>query len=85
MTAPDYTHGCADGGAADGVPVAQRKASSQCCGAKLAEGGTDENGHTCTQCGQPAVKVLGPKTAHWTCTCGQRRSQVLTEAVDDNG
>lgn len=86
MTAlPDFTHDCEGGGEpAHGMIAAGRKASSQCCGAKLAEGGTDESGHTCTGCGQPAAKVLGAATAHWTCLCGQRRSQVMTQPEDDN-
>lgn len=86
MTAPDFTHDCDSGGApARGLIPVQRKASSACCGAKLAEGGTDEGGHTCTSCQQPAVKVMGQPTAHWTCICGQRRSQVITQPEDDNG
>jgi hypothetical protein len=64
------------------IPV-QRKASSSCCGAKLQEGGTDETGHTCTGCGEPTSKVLGPRTAHWTCGCGVRRSQVISDPVDE--
>ena len=76
-------HGCKDGGGArPGAIAVQAKASSSCCGATLAEGGTDETGHTCTKCGKPATKVMGPKTAHWTCVCGQRRSQVVTEPQD---
>lgn len=64
------------------IPV-QQKASSSCCGAKLAEGGTDEAGHACTGCQKPTTKVMGPPTAHWTCGCGVRRSQVVTVPVDE--
>ena len=79
----DTSHDCETGGdAAPGAIPVQRKASSSCCGATLAEGGTDETGHTCTACGQPATKVMGPPTAHWTCVCGQRRSQVITDPQD---
>lgn len=91
-TIVNISHGCASGGGTayvrDGavlpgglIPV-QAKASSSCCGATLAEGGTDEKGHTCTACGKPATKVMGAKTAHWTCPCGQRRSQVITDPQD---
>lgn len=79
-TAHDCEHG---GGIMPGLIPVHRKAASACCGAVLAEGGTDEAGHTCTGCSQPADKVLGPPTAHWTCHCGQRRSQVVTEPVDE--
>lgn len=80
----DASHDCEGGGGVmPGLIPVQQKASSSCCGAKLAEGGTDEAGHTCTACGQATTRVLGPKTAHWTCTCGQRRSQVITEAHDE--
>lgn len=86
MTLPDFTHDCDGGGEpAPGLIPVQRKASSSCCGAALAQGGTDESGHTCTACSQPAAKVVGPATAHWTCACGTRRSQVMTEPEDDNG
>jgi hypothetical protein len=64
------------------IPV-QRKASSSCCGEKLAEGGTDETGHTCTGCSQPTTRVLADPVAHWTCGCGQRRSQVVTTPTDE--
>ena len=77
------SHNCPGGGAAaPGLIPVQRKASSGCCGATLAAGGADEKGHTCTACGKPATKVMGPRTAHWTCACGQRRSQVVTEPQD---
>ena len=79
----DVSHGCGpDAAPAPGVIPVQRKASSSCCGATLAEGGTDETGHTCTACRQPATKVLGEPTAHWTCKCGQRRSQVITTPTE---
>jgi hypothetical protein len=79
----DPSHDCEDGGGfAPGLIPVHRKASSACCGAVLAEGGTDESGHTCTRCSQPTAKVLGEPTAHWTCTCGQRRQQVVTVAED---
>lgn len=83
MTAIDTRHDCESGGGAAGgaVPV-QRKAASHCCGARLAEGGTDAAGHTCTGCGQPCTRVMGQPVAHWTCTCGQRRRQVVTEPED---
>jgi NAD(P)H-dependent flavin oxidoreductase YrpB (nitropropane dioxygenase family) len=77
---PDLDHDCEHGGgAAPGLIPVQRKAASACCAAALTEGGTDAAGHTCTACGQPATRVLGPRTAHWTCLCGQRRQQVITE------
>lgn len=82
----DVRHGCGATGVEHikpgAIPV-QRKAASACCGAKLAEGGTDEAGHTCTECAKPTEKVLGPASAHWTCGCGVRRSQVVTQAVDE--
>jgi hypothetical protein len=77
----DCEHGENAGPATDLVPV-HEKAESSCCGAVLAEGGTDETGYTCTQCSQPTAKVMGPPTAHWTCKCGTRRSQVITQPVD---
>lgn len=90
----DTTHDCEHGGVvahldpADGalkpggrIPV-QARASSSCCGAILAEGGTDEAGYTCTSCGQPCAKVMGPRTASWHCLCGQPRKQVVTEPQD---
>jgi hypothetical protein len=79
----DTSHDCEGGGrvAGDLVPVHQ-KASSACCGAVLAEGGTDEAGHTCTGCSQPTTKVMGPPTAYWTCGCGTVRSQVVTTPTD---
>lgn len=90
----DTSHDCEHGGVVayldrdtgtlkpGGVIPVQAKASSSCCGATLAQGGTDQTGHTCTACGKPTAKVMGPKTAHWTCTCGQRRNQVVTEPQD---
>jgi hypothetical protein len=82
----DLRHGC---GASKqehikpgAIPV-QRKAASACCGEKLAEGGTDEAGHTCTKCAKATEKVLGPAIAHWTCGCGVRRSQLVTVPVDE--
>ena len=79
----DTSHDCETGGdAAPGAIPVQRKASSSCCGATLAEGGTDESGHTCTACQSPTSKVMGPKTAHWTCVCGQRRQQIITDPQD---
>jgi hypothetical protein len=84
MTAlPDFTHDCdGGGGPAPGLIPVQRKAASSCCGAKLAEGGTPETGFTCSGCSEPAERVQGPATAHWTCTCGQPRHQVLTDPED---
>lgn len=82
----DIRHGCGATGPEHikpGSVVAQRKASSACCSATLAEGGTDEAGHTCTGCGKPTERVLGPRTAHWTCGCGVRRSQVINDPVDE--
>lgn len=77
------SHDCEDGGgAAPGAIPVQRKAASHCCGATLAEGGTEAGGFTCTACGGPAARVLGDPVAHWTCTCGQRRSQVMTLPQD---
>jgi hypothetical protein len=79
----DVSHDCEQGGGVKpGAIAVQAKASSSCCGAALAEGGTDEAGHTCTSCGKAATKVMGPRTAHWTCTCGQPRSQAVTEPQD---
>lgn len=79
----DVAHDCEDGGdAAGGAVAVHEKASSSCCGAVLAEGGTPETGFTCTVCGQPCELVLGPPTAHWTCVCGTRRSQVITQVTD---
>jgi len=81
-TLVNTTHDCEHGGGATGVIPVQRKASSSCCGATLAEGGTDEAGHTCTGCGKPCTRVLGQPAAHWTCRCGQRRQQVITDPQD---
>lgn len=79
----DTAHGCADGGApAPGAIAVLRKASSDCCNAMLAEGGTDETGHACTQCHSPCARVLGEQVAHWTCKCGTPRRQVVTQAQD---
>lgn len=77
-------HGCEGGGAAVGdlIPVHQA-ARSSCHGAVLAEGGNDETGYACTECSQACTKVMGPPTAHWTCHCGTRRSQVITEPIDE--
>jgi hypothetical protein len=73
-------HDCEHGGGSVGGAIAVvQKASSSCCGAKLAEGGTDEAGHTCTGCGQATSKVMGDRIAHWTCPCGDRRQQVITD------
>lgn len=82
----DVTHDCEGGGDAVGGAVAVHQAArSACCGAILAEGGTDEKGYTCTQCGQPTTKVMGDPTAHWTCKCGTVRTQVITKPVDVEG
>jgi hypothetical protein len=79
----DPSHDCDSGGSVKpGVIPVHQAARSACCGAVLAEGGTDEAGHTCTGCSQPTTKVMGPPTAYWTCVCGQRRSQVVTTAQD---
>lgn len=76
---PDFSHHCVHGGvpAPGAIPVV-RKASSHCCGVTLAEGGTEAAGFTCTGCGGAASRVLGPPVAHWTCLCGQRRSQEVS-------
>lgn len=80
----DVSHGCAaGGGVAKGLVPVQEKASSACCGAVLAEGGTPEAGFTCTACGKATTRVLSDMTAHWTCKCGQRRQQVITRATDE--
>lgn len=83
MAVIDVSHDCESGGGSvtDTAPVHQA-ASSSCCGAVLAEGGTPETGFTCSQCGEPCERVLGEPTAHWTCHCGTRRSQVITVPVD---
>ena len=82
-TVVNTSHGCASGGGAAGaIPVLQ-KASSSCCGAVLAEGGTEAAGYACTGCGQPASRVMSDPVAHWTCLCGQRRQQVITIPQDD--
>ena len=66
----DTSHDCETGGdAAPGAIPVQRKASSSCCGATLAEGGTDENGHTCTACGQPATIQCDAPTKRRGGTC----------------
>lgn len=80
----DVRHGCPSGGGVkQGLVPVQKKASSACCGAKLAEGGTVEAGFTCTSCGKATTRVLSDPVAHWTCHCGQRRSQVITQATDE--
>jgi hypothetical protein len=83
MVAIDTRHGCPSGGgvAKGRVPV-QKKASSACCGATLAEGGTPETGFTCTACGKSTTRVLSDPVAHWTCHCGQKRSQVITTPTE---
>lgn len=80
-TSHDCEHG-EDAGPAGGVVPVHQAARSSCCGAVLAEGGTDEAGYTCTGCAKPCSKVMGDPTAHWTCLCGTRRSQVVTQPVD---
>ena len=72
-----------DGAHMPGVIPVHRAARSACCSAVLAEGGNDADGYTCTACGKPTEKVLGDRKAHWTCRCGTRRSQVVTEPVDE--
>jgi hypothetical protein len=80
----DTSHDCGDGAApTTGIVAIHTRASSSCCDAILAEGGTDETGYTCAQCAKPCSKVMGSPTAHWTCTCGTRRSQVITQPVDE--
>jgi hypothetical protein len=80
----DTRHGCkGGGGVAKGLIPVQQKASSSCCGAKLVPGGSDATGHTCADCKKPTTRVLAPRTAHWTCSCGKKRSQVVTEATDE--
>lgn len=78
----DTSHGCRSGGGAAGAIPVQAKAASSCCGATLAEGGTDAAGYACTGCGQACGKVTGDPVAHWTCTCGQPRRQVITRPQD---
>jgi len=80
----DVSHGCGDDAASAGGAVAlHAKASSSCCSAILAEGGTDETGYTCTQCSKPCSKVMAPPVAYWTCVCGTRRSQVIAPPADE--
>jgi hypothetical protein len=81
VIAIDVSHDCESGGGVmpGAIPV-QRKASSACCGARLAEGGTDEAGFTCTGCAKPTVRTVGQPVALWTCVCGERRQQIVTEA-----
>lgn len=98
----DTSHGCRSGGGVrPGVVPVQQKASSACCGAKLAlaestkaalaAATTEEEylavtvAYTCKDCGQPAAKVLAQPVAHWTCVCGVKRSQVITTATDEAG
>lgn len=79
----DPGHDCESGGRpVEGLIPVHQAARSACCGAILAEGGTDEAGHACTGCGKPTTKVMGEPTAHWTCVCGQARSQVVTQPQD---
>lgn len=81
----DVSHGCASGGGTAGVIPVHRSASSHCCAAVLAEGGTPETGFTCTGCGRPCSRVLGPPVAHWTCLCGERRRAQLGTGTDGHG
>jgi hypothetical protein len=82
----DVSHHCGDDAGPDsGVVAVHQAARSSCCGEVLAEGGTPETGFSCTGCGQPCERVLGDLTAHWTCLCGTRRSQVLTVPTDVEG
>ena len=77
----DTSHGCADGGAvAAGLVPVQRKASSACCSALLDL--ADDGSFTCQNCGKATTRVLAHPVAHWTCTCGQRRSQVITTPTE---
>jgi len=80
----DPAHGCEGGGSVGpGVIPIQQHAASSCCGAVLQEGGTDEAGHTCTGCGKPTGKVMGPPTMYWGCgDCGETRSQVVELPAD---
>ena len=79
----DPSHDCEGGGEpVKGLIPVHQAARSACCGAVLAEGGTDEAGHTCTECSKPTTKVMGEPTAHWTCVCGQARQQVVTQPQD---
>jgi hypothetical protein len=85
MAVIDVSHDCEHGenaGPTTGAVALHEKAGSSCCGAVLAAGGSDADGYTCTQCGQPCQKVMGALTAHWTCHCGTRRQQVVTQATD---
>lgn len=83
MIQVDVSHGCRTGGAAaPGAIAVQAKAASGCCGSKLAEGGTPGTGFTCTGCGRAASRVLADPVAHWTCACGQPRTQVITRPQD---
>lgn len=85
MAQIDVSHDCEhgeDAGPVGGAVAVHEKAESNCCQAVLAEGGNDADGYTCTACGRPTTKVMGPPTAHWKCKCGTRRSQVITSAAD---
>lgn len=79
----DPTHDCEGGGEVPGgMATVHERASSSCCGAVLAEGGSDEAGYACTGCGQPCAKVMGAPTAYWTCSCGAPRSQVIERPAE---
>lgn len=80
-----YAHDCAPGIAElaiDGVTPVVQQATSDCCGAVLAEGGTVEAGFSCTACGKPCQRVLSARMAHWTCQCGVIRHQELQPKPD---
>lgn len=81
-TSHDCEHGDDAGPHGDAVIPVHTQARSGCCGAILAEGGTDAAGYACTGCSQPCSKVMGEPTAHWTCKCGTRRKQVVTQPED---
>lgn len=81
----DVSHDCEhgdDAGPDSGVVAVHQAARSSCCGAVLAEGGTEETGWTCTGCSQPCDRVTGDPIAHWTCKCGTYRTQVITQPSD---
>jgi hypothetical protein len=80
---PNLFHDCHHGGGSQGgaIPV-QRKASSSCCGALLDATAVNERheatAFSCQGCGKPCDRVLSDPVAHWTCMCGEKRSQVMT-------
>lgn len=80
----DPSHGCeSGGGVAEGLVPVQQKASSACCGAPVNRVTPGSEDFTCRECKKPTTKVMSDATAHWTCHCGARRSQVITRATDE--